>query len=65
MKNLIVLSILVLLTGCKSTAEFEPISQIKPSVAKEGSLANEKLVTDATASLRELVVVQKSGRKIN
>jgi hypothetical protein len=54
MKYLIMLSIVALLTGCQSTQELEPVSQIKPSVAKEGSLANEKLTLDATASIQEI-----------
>lgn len=45
---------LALLTGCKTTQELKPISQIKPSVAKEGTLANEKLISDATAGLEEV-----------
>ncbi|GAA5194724.1 hypothetical protein [Ferrimonas gelatinilytica] len=56
MKYLTVLSLfLVLLTGCKSTQTLKPVSQIKPSVAKEGSLANEKLILDATAGLQALM----------
>ncbi|MCE9684632.1 YjgB family protein [Shewanella sp. AS16] len=45
---------LALLTGCQSTQELKPVSQIKPAVAKEGSLANEKLILDATADLQAL-----------
>ena len=56
MKYLTVLAIsLALLTGCQSTQELKPISQIKPSVASEGSLANEKLISDATAGLEQLI----------
>ncbi|MCL1038915.1 YjgB family protein [Shewanella submarina] len=61
MKLLSVLSIaVVLLTGCKSTEELKPISQIKPTISKEGSLANEKLILDVTVGLREL-----TGQPIN
>jgi hypothetical protein len=45
----------MLLSGCQSTEELTPISQIKPGVAKEGSLANAKLISDATAGLEQLV----------
>ena len=56
MKYLLVLTIfLTLLTGCKSTGELKPVSQIAPGVAKEGSLANEKLIADAKASLETLI----------
>ena len=37
--------------GCQSSDQLKPISKIKPSVANEGSLANEKLIADTTAGL--------------
>jgi len=44
-----------LLTGCKSTGELTPVSKIKPGVAKEGTLANAKLISDAKAGLEKVV----------
>ena len=56
MKYLIVLPIiLMLLAGCQSTGELVPVSQVKPGVAKEGSLANAKLISDATFGLEKLI----------
>ncbi|UTV98298.1 hypothetical protein KDW99_13615 [Marinomonas rhizomae] len=56
MKYLIALPmILALLAGCQSTGELTSVSQIKPGVAKEGSLANAKLISDATEGLEQLV----------
>jgi hypothetical protein len=55
MKYLTALSIvLALLMGCNATQELKPVSQIQPGVAKEGSLANQKLISDATEGLREI-----------
>ena len=51
------------LFGCATSTELPPMSKIKPSVAKEGSLANEKLIADATAGLIESANVQ-AGAKI-
>jgi hypothetical protein len=45
----------LLISGCKSTSGLEPVSKIKPGVAKEGSLANQKLISDATANLQDLI----------
>lgn len=56
MKYIITLSIaLALISGCKSTEKFTPVSQIKTGVAKEGTLANSKLVSDAKAGLEKMV----------
>ena len=41
----------LLITGCKATDELEPISKIKPSVASEGTLANQTLIADVTSAL--------------
>ncbi|UAA39236.1 hypothetical protein KIH87_02405 [Paraneptunicella aestuarii] len=61
MKYIIALSLsLVLLSGCKSTEELTPVSKIKPGVAKEGTLANTKLISDATAGLEKI-----TGASIN
>jgi hypothetical protein len=56
MKLKLILAISVLLiSGCKATSELEPVSKVKPGVAKEGSLANQKLISDATAGLKKIV----------
>ncbi|MBJ2136135.1 hypothetical protein JEU11_06700 [Paraglaciecola chathamensis] len=56
MKYIIALSLaLALISGCKSTEELTPVSQIKPGVAKEGTLANAKLTSDAKAGLEQIV----------
>ena len=44
--------------GAASSNELAPIPTIKPSVAKEGSLANEKLIADVTADLVESANIQ-------
>lgn len=41
-----------LLSGCATSNELPPISEIEPSTAQEGSLANEKLIADTTAGLQ-------------
>jgi hypothetical protein len=41
--------------GCQSSDQLKPISQIKPSAASEGSLANEKLIADTTAGLSKIL----------
>ncbi len=52
----LVLAIAVLLiSGCQATSELDPVSKIKPGVAKEGSLANVKLIADATAGLEKII----------
>lgn len=43
------------LSGCQTSAQLEPASAIKPNVASEGTLANEKLVSDATAGLQNIL----------
>lgn len=45
----------LVLAGCQSSGQLEPISKIKPNVASEGSLANEKLISDATAGLQKIL----------
>lgn len=55
MKYIIALSfVLALVSGCKSTEKLTPVSQIKPGVAKEGTLANAKLISDAKAGLENV-----------
>ncbi|HCT04657.1 MAG TPA: hypothetical protein DIW86_04750 [Pseudomonas sp.] len=44
-----------ILSGCQTSAQLEPASAIKPNVASEGTLANEKLVSDATAGLQNIL----------
>ena len=53
----------MMLFGCASSNELPPISKINPSVAEEGSLANEKLIADARAGLIESANI-KSDTKI-
>jgi hypothetical protein len=56
LKYIIALSLsFLLLTGCKSTEGLAPVSKIKSGVAKEGSLANAKLILDAKAGLEKIV----------
>jgi hypothetical protein len=56
LKYIIALSLsFLLLTGCKSTEGLSPVSKIKSGVAKEGSLANAKLILDAKAGLEKIV----------
>lgn len=43
------------LAGCQSSGQLEPISKIKPNVASEGSLANERLISDTTAGLQKIL----------
>lgn len=42
------------LTGCQSNGQLKPVSQVKPGVAEQGTLANSKLVADTTAALEKL-----------
>jgi hypothetical protein len=64
-KLILAISVL-LISGCKATNELEPVSKVKPGVAKEGSLANQKLISDATASLEKIVgdSINDSGTEI-
>jgi hypothetical protein len=54
MKYIIFIITLCLLAACQTTNQLKPVSQIKPSVAKEGSLANKQLINDATNALIKL-----------
>ncbi|WP_444909423.1 hypothetical protein [Microbulbifer sp. TRSA005] len=54
----------IVLFGCATSNELPPISQIKPSVAEEGSLANEKLIADATAGLIESANIRADAKII-
>jgi hypothetical protein len=48
--------------GFATSNELPPISQINPSVAAEGSLANEKLIADATAGLIASTNIQADAK---
>jgi len=50
-----------LISGCATSNELPPISEIEPSTAQEGSLANEKLIADATAGLQRAAGVPPSA----
>lgn len=63
-KNIILAATIVMLFGCANSNELAPISKIKPAVAKEGSLANEKLIADATAGLIKLAGIQADAKII-
>lgn len=55
MKYILPLSIvLMLLTGCKTTEQLKPISEIEANVSKEGTLANQTLIHDTTTGLQNL-----------
>jgi hypothetical protein len=54
----------MMLFGCATSNELPPISQIKPSVAEEGSLANEQLIADATAGLIASANIQADAKII-
>lgn len=49
--------------GCATSEQLAPLSEIQPSVASEGSLANEQLILDATAGLSEYVDIP-AGSKV-
>ncbi|HTI99301.1 MAG TPA: hypothetical protein VL527_10500 [Dongiaceae bacterium] len=43
------------LASCSSPNSLPPLSSIRPSVATEGTLANEQLVRDTTAAIHKLI----------
>jgi hypothetical protein len=43
------------LSSCSSPNRLLPLSSVRPSIAKEGTLANEQLVRDTTAAIHKLV----------
>ena len=59
-----VLTAALLLTGCQTTSELEPVSQIKPGVASEGSLANHKLIEDTTSGIETITGISAADSKI-
>ena len=54
----------MMLLGCATSNELPPISQIKPSTAEEGSLANSKLIADTIAGLIESANIQADAKII-
>jgi len=52
--SLAIILVALFITGCQSSGDLKPVSKIKPSVAEEGSLANEKLIADTTVGLRKV-----------
>ena len=65
MKNFaIMIMTSMMLFGCANSNELPPISQIKPSVAEEGSLANKQLIADATAGLIASANIQADAKII-
>jgi hypothetical protein len=52
----------IMLIGCATTNELPPVSQIKPSVAEEGSLANEKLIGDTIAGLGKFASITPDSK---
>lgn len=43
------------LSGCETSSQLQPVSSIKPNVASEGTLTNEKLASDTTAGLQNIL----------
>jgi len=62
--TLLFIPLALLLSACASTSanELAPVSKIPPSVAKEGTLANAKLVEDATKALFDGLQIAESER---
>ena len=54
MKYITLVLAVALLTACQANGQLKPVSQIKPGVAQEGSLANTKLIGDTTNALMNL-----------
>lgn len=62
-KAALLLPLLVLLAACESTQSgLKPLSQIAPSVAAEGTLANAKLLADASEALYAALKVAPDER---
>ncbi|MGD9859092.1 MAG: hypothetical protein AB7S90_03445 [Marinobacterium sp.] len=53
-KGVFLATVMLALTACQSNNQLKPVSQIKPGVASEGTLANAQLVSDTTAALEQL-----------
>jgi hypothetical protein len=53
-KGIFCISLAIALTACQSTGELKPVSQVKPGAVSEGTLANNKLITDTKAALENL-----------
>ncbi|WP_444918096.1 hypothetical protein [Microbulbifer sp. JMSA003] len=52
----------LIISSYASSDELPPISQIKPSVAEEGSLANEKLIDDTVAELSRVAGISSDAK---
>lgn len=52
----------LMLLGCATSNQLPPLSQMPPSVVSEGSLANGKLVADATAALIKAGYAQSNSQ---
>jgi hypothetical protein len=53
--TLLILS-LACLTGCETTPnELKPLSEVSPSVSREGTLANDVLVNDTTRAIKNIL----------
>jgi hypothetical protein len=48
---------LCIVAGCQTSGDLKPVSQIAPGVSEEGSLANEKLIQDATAGIAAILKI--------
>ena len=50
---------LVAITGCETTQnELKPISEVSPSVSREGTLANKVLIKDTTIAINSILNVE-------
>lgn len=53
-RGTVLLFLAIMLGACQSGGQLKPISEIEPGVAKEGTIANAKLIADTTAALESL-----------
>lgn len=52
----------MMLVGCATSNQLPPLSQMPQSVVSEGSLANAKLINDATAALIKARYIQPNDK---
>jgi hypothetical protein len=52
--SLLILAFMVTCVGCQSTGNLKPVSQVKPGIAKDKSLGNEKLISDVTKGIESI-----------
>lgn len=52
----------MMMFGCAASNQLPPLSQMSPSVVSEGSLANVKLINDATGALIKAGYAQPSSQ---